>query len=145
MFVRKSPSRGPPTYLRFGPRRSPSTIAATPLPTAFGGGLREAPGYAALPIRNIFVEQTGQTPWVAGRPFFIVMAWELLISLLVRHFTQYASKGCLQIQSTMGLSYYMSSAKSAVAPESVRRQPSYTHTRVSKGHNIADCQQLEYC
>ena len=44
--------------------------------------LRTKAGYAALPIRNILVEQTGHTPWVAGRPFFIVMAWALLISLL---------------------------------------------------------------
>ena len=34
----------------------------SPLPTAFGGGLREAPDYAALPMRNILVEQTGHTP-----------------------------------------------------------------------------------
>ena len=51
--------------------------------------------YAALPIRNIFVEQTGQTPWVAGRPFFIVMACGLLISLLDLHFKQYPSMGSL--------------------------------------------------
>ena len=52
--------------------------------------------YVAFPIRNIFVEQTGQTPRVAGRPFFIVMASVLLISLLDRHFTQYPSKALLQ-------------------------------------------------
>ena len=61
---------------------------------------RKALGYAALPIRNIFVEQTGHTPWVAGRPFFIVMAWALLISLLDRHFIQYASKELLQTRSS---------------------------------------------
>ena len=53
--------------------------------------------YSALPIRNIFVEQTGQTPRVAGRPFFIVMACELFISLLDRHFKQYPSKALLQL------------------------------------------------
>ena len=37
---------------------------------------------------------------MAGRPFFIVMAWALLISLLDRHFTQYASKAFLQICSS---------------------------------------------
>ena len=52
--------------------------------------------YAVLPIRNIFVEQTGQMPRVAGRPFFIVMASGLLISFLDRHFTQYPSKAFLQ-------------------------------------------------
>jgi len=44
-----------------------------------------------FPIRNIFVEQTGQTPDVAGFPFFIVMGVGLLISRFVRHFRQYAS------------------------------------------------------
>ena len=53
-------------------------------------------GYVALPIRNIFVEQTGQMPRVAGRPFFIVTASGLLISFLDRHFTQYPSKALLQ-------------------------------------------------
>ena len=62
VFVRKSPSRPTPTCLRFGRRRSPSAIAATPLPAALNGGLWKAPDYAALPIRNTFVEQTGQTP-----------------------------------------------------------------------------------
>ena len=42
------------------------------------------------------MEQTGQMPRVAGRPFFIVMACELFISLLDRHFKQYASKAFLQ-------------------------------------------------
>ena len=43
-----------------------------------------------LPILNILVPQTGQTPCVAGFPFFIVMLFGLFISLLVRHFIQYA-------------------------------------------------------
>ena len=70
---------------------------------SFGGlGLRGEPDYVAFPIRNIFVSQTKHTPRVAGRPFFIVMAWVLLISLLDRHFMQYASMGCLQINIAMG-------------------------------------------
>jgi hypothetical protein len=44
-------------------------------------------------MRNIFVPQIGQTPWVAGLPFFMVMALVSFISLLVRHFMQYASIG----------------------------------------------------
>jgi hypothetical protein len=41
-------------------------------------------------MRNILVPQTGQTPCVAGLPFFILMALGLLISLFVLHFIQYA-------------------------------------------------------
>ena len=44
-------------------------------------------GYA-LPILNIFVPQVGHVPWVAGRPFFMVIDWVPCISLFVRHFTQ---------------------------------------------------------
>ncbi len=43
-----------------------------------------------LPMRNILVPHTGQMPWVAGLPFFMVMLLALFISLLARHFTQYA-------------------------------------------------------
>jgi hypothetical protein len=43
-----------------------------------------------LPILNILVPQDGQTPEVAGLPFFMVMAFALLISFLARHLTQYA-------------------------------------------------------
>jgi hypothetical protein len=46
----------------------------------------ERRGY--LPILNILVPHTGHTPWVAGRPFFMVMALAFFISLLVRHLTQ---------------------------------------------------------
>jgi hypothetical protein len=42
----------------------------------------------AVPILNTFVPQDGQTPWVAGLPFFMVMLFGSLISFLVRHFTQ---------------------------------------------------------
>jgi hypothetical protein len=44
----------------------------------------------ALPILNTLVPHTGQTPWVAGLPFFMVMLLGSLISLLARHFMQYA-------------------------------------------------------
>ena len=42
----------------------------------------------ALPILNTFVPQVGHTPWVAGLPFFIVIALGFLISFLARHFIQ---------------------------------------------------------
>ena len=42
-------------------------------------------------MRNIFVPQTGHLPWVAGLPFFMVIWAGSAISLLVLHFTQYAS------------------------------------------------------
>jgi hypothetical protein len=41
-----------------------------------------------LPILNILVPQVGQTPWVAGLPFFMVIALAFFISFLARHFTQ---------------------------------------------------------
>jgi hypothetical protein len=47
-------------------------------------------------MRNILVPQVGQTPWVAGLPFFIVMALAFFISFLARHLTQYA---CIQSPS----------------------------------------------
>jgi len=40
------------------------------------------------PMRNILVPHTGQTPWVAGRPFFMVMALGSFISLLTWHLAQ---------------------------------------------------------
>ena len=42
----------------------------------------------ALPMRYIFVPQTGHVPWVAGRPFFRVTFCGFRISLLARHFRQ---------------------------------------------------------
>jgi len=45
-------------------------------------------GEIYFPIRNILVPHTGHTPWVAGLPFFIVMALAFFISLLVLHLTQ---------------------------------------------------------
>ena len=42
------------------------------------------------PILNILVPHTGHIPWVAGLPFFMVMLLASFISLLARHFTQYA-------------------------------------------------------
>jgi len=41
------------------------------------------------PILKIFVPHTGQVPCVAGRPFFIVIAFASLISREALHFTQY--------------------------------------------------------
>jgi hypothetical protein len=42
----------------------------------------------ALPITYNLVSQTGHTPWVAGLPFFKVIALAFLISLFPRHFIQ---------------------------------------------------------
>jgi hypothetical protein len=47
-------------------------------------------------MRNILVPHTGQTPCVAGLPFFMVMPLAFFISLLARHLTQYA---CIQSPS----------------------------------------------
>jgi len=47
-------------------------------------------------MRNIFVPQVGQLPWVAGLPFFILIDLALLISLFFRHFMQYA---CILVTS----------------------------------------------
>ena len=44
--------------------------------------------YLALPILNIFVPHVGQTPWVAGLPFFIVISLVSFISRLALHLTQ---------------------------------------------------------
>ena len=45
-------------------------------------------GYFALPILNIVVPQTGHLPFVAGLPFFIVVASAFDISRWVLHFRQ---------------------------------------------------------
>lgn len=42
-------------------------------------------------IRNSFVPQSGHTPCMAGRPFFMVTSCALAISFFALHFTQYAS------------------------------------------------------
>jgi hypothetical protein len=42
------------------------------------------------PILNKVVPQTGQRPFMALRPFFIVMACGFCISRFVLHLTQYA-------------------------------------------------------
>ncbi len=44
-----------------------------------------------LPILKTLVPQMGQSPLVAGRPFFNVTCSGLLISRFSRHFRQYAS------------------------------------------------------
>jgi hypothetical protein len=56
-------------------------------------------------MRNNFVPQSGQTPCMAGRPFFMVTSWALAISFFALHFTQYASAtviASLLIQSSLG-------------------------------------------
>ncbi len=53
-------------------------------------GLAPAEDHFDEPILNIFVPHFGQMPWVAGRPFFILMFFGLDISLLALHFMQYA-------------------------------------------------------
>ncbi len=50
-------------------------------------------GYA-LPILNIFVPHAGHVPWVAGLPFFMVIAFESFISFFDLHLTQYACTMC---------------------------------------------------
>jgi len=47
-------------------------------------------GHRYPPIRNTLVPHTGQTPLVAGLPFFMVILVGFLISTLALHFTQYA-------------------------------------------------------
>ena len=47
--------------------------------------------FQPLPILNILVPQLGQTPCVAGLPFFMVIDLVSFISFLARHLTQYAS------------------------------------------------------
>jgi hypothetical protein len=42
-------------------------------------------------MRNTLVPQAGQSPLVAGRPFFKVTCSGLVISRFSRHFRQYAS------------------------------------------------------
>ncbi len=51
-----------------------------------------------LPILNILVPHTGHVPWVAGLPFFMVILLGSFISLLVRHFMQYA---CIRFTSLL--------------------------------------------
>jgi hypothetical protein len=40
------------------------------------------------PILNILVPHTGQVPWVAGFPFFIVIFCSLVMSRFALHLTQ---------------------------------------------------------
>ena len=49
---------------------------------------RDRQAYLLLPILNILVPQVGQTPCVAGLPFFMVISLVSFISLLALHFTQ---------------------------------------------------------
>jgi hypothetical protein len=64
-------------------------IIGEPAGLAAGSLIVDVAGCYLAPILNILVPHTGQTPWVAGRPFFMVMALGFFISLLVRHLTQY--------------------------------------------------------
>jgi hypothetical protein len=43
---------------------------------------------AQPPILNILVPHTGQVPWVAGLPFFIVILVSLRMSRFALHLTQ---------------------------------------------------------
>jgi hypothetical protein len=52
---------------------------------------RERVSYDEAPILKSFVEQSGHSPWIAGRPFFMVTCVGFLISFFALHFTQYAS------------------------------------------------------
>ena len=61
--------------------------------SAGSAGLAPAEDHFDAPILNIFVTQRGQMPWVAARPFFILMFFGLDISLLALHFIQYACMG----------------------------------------------------
>jgi hypothetical protein len=45
-------------------------------------------GCYPLPMRYIFVPQTGQAPLVAGLPFFMVTGFGSFMSRCVRHFRQ---------------------------------------------------------
>ncbi len=54
------------------------------------------------PILKILVPQTGQIPFIAGLPFFMVIFCGFFISRLVRHLTQYA----WTIQSTPEYRHY---------------------------------------
>jgi hypothetical protein len=47
--------------------------------------------YEEAPILKSLVEQSGQEPCTAGRPFFIVTCVGFWISFFALHFTQYAS------------------------------------------------------
>jgi hypothetical protein len=67
-----------------GPRRDRA-------PAVSGEGSIDRARCGQPPMRNIFVPQTGQVPWVAGLPFFIVIFCASFISRFALHFTQYAS------------------------------------------------------
>ena len=57
-------------------------------------------GSQLFPILKTLVPHTGQTPCVAGLPFFMVICLGSLISRLVRHYTQYA---CICITSFLSM------------------------------------------
>jgi len=57
--------------------------------TSHSRGSTAATQHQDAPILKIFVPHTGQSPWVAGRPFFMVIGFASLISREALHFTQY--------------------------------------------------------
>lgn len=71
-----------------GPGAGPENDRA---PAVSGEGSIDRARCGQPPMRNIFVPQTGQVPWVAGLPFFIVIFCASFISRFALHFTQYAS------------------------------------------------------
>ena len=71
-----------------GPGAGPENDRA---PAVSGAGRLDRARCGQPPMRNIFVPQTGQVPWVAGLPFFIVIFCASFISRFALHFTQYAS------------------------------------------------------
>src|SRR5674476_854804 len=71
-------------------RRGPGRLAPRPSPAYSKKTRVRGPetSYLLLPILNILVPQSGQMPWVAGLPFFIVTACSSFMVFLARHFTQ---------------------------------------------------------
>ena len=57
-------------------------------------------------MRKSFVPQTGQMPWSAFFPFFMVMLCGLFISLFALHFTQYAVTKFVPLSETSSKSPY---------------------------------------
>jgi len=91
---------GPSRAARASPCRATRAARAVPIPlrpeidrapAVAGEGSIDCARCGQPPMRNIFVPQTGQVPWVAGLPFFIVIFCASFISRFALHFTQYAS------------------------------------------------------
>ncbi len=91
---------GPSRAARASPCRATRAARAVPIPlrpeidrapAVAGEGSIDCARCGQPPMRNIFVPQTGQVPWVAGLPFFIVIFCASFMSRFALHFTQYAS------------------------------------------------------